>query len=611
MLIRVIGGLLVSLCVCVSYADDTIDYSNQLISQALVKELYNSQVWLSLLHVIHNKTYIEDQGFLLSAPNFSAKQELINSIQYLLNDNADINHRCRFPARDFWLRKQLNLPDVSYDHCVEFKEFLEKAPADQISLVYASENISQASSMMGHTLLKISGKNSQNFYVEHGVSFYTEVKGFNLPKIIYDSIIVGKKGYFALSPFYEKKDYYAHQEQRNVWIYDLNLDETSRRLIHWHLWELHQTQLRYFFDDYNCATFTQVILGLSNKPELSNFNGWQTPLDVVKHINQANLVNNTQMYPSSRARVRMLTEEESVQDKWNIKQTINHKKELKLTDNNVNSFIKIKATQAYIDYLFEKQEVDQNKWTEEKKNLELLQKKLNDTYQIDLSDYKNPLLAANDSQFSLGLIHLQDKDYLKFDILPAAHYLIDDNRQLMSENELRLLNLSLLLDIERRKLKIDKFTVYSMASYLPFDLLTGGYSTKFNISYEPTYNKNLDYASRFNLGGGLGLTLQLAKDISFYNMLNIGIFYDDKSENLYIAPETGMIINEIYDMKTIINVTARYHHLSQEANLYKMNIEHAVPLHDQQRLIFAMESVWAKQINKPKQQFSLMWKKLW
>ena len=209
MYIRLLGRLLVSLLVFVSQAQaaDNANHIQVLVEQAVAKKLYDSQIWLSLLHVINNKTYIEDHSFLLSNPNFSAKQELINSIQYLLDDNADINHRCRFPARDFWLRKQLNLPEVSYSHCLDFKEFLDKAPADKISLVYASENISQASSMMGHTLLKISGKNSHNFFVEHGVSFYTEVKGFNLPKIIYDSIIVGKKGYFALSPFYEKKDY--------------------------------------------------------------------------------------------------------------------------------------------------------------------------------------------------------------------------------------------------------------------------------------------------------------------------------------------------------------------------------------------------------------------
>jgi len=192
---RIIGGLIVSLLVFVSQvqAADNAHPLQNLVEQAVAKQLYDSQIWLSLLHVINNKTYIEDHSFLLSNPNFSAKQELINSIQYLLDDNADINHRCRFPARDFWLRKQLNLPEVSYSHCLDFAEFLDKAPADKVSLVYASENISQASSMMGHTLLKVSGKNSKHIDVEHGVSFYTEVKGFNLPKIIYDSIIVGKE----------------------------------------------------------------------------------------------------------------------------------------------------------------------------------------------------------------------------------------------------------------------------------------------------------------------------------------------------------------------------------------------------------------------------------
>jgi hypothetical protein len=544
-------------------------------------------------------------------PHFSLKDELALTINLLFNPTSSESARCRFPARDMWIRTQLNLPIASYEHCLEFKEYLQKAPAEKISLIYASENIAQASSMMGHILLKLSGQNDQGQQVEHAVTFYTEVKGINVPKIMYDSLIVGKKGYFALSPFSEKRDYYARKEQRNVWIYDLALTERSRQLIHWHLWELHQTQLRYFFHSYNCATFTQFILAISGNSTLRQTTGWSTPLDVVKRVNQAGLVRQTHMYPSSRSRVRILSAQQSTQWKRGIAEVIAQQNLTLVPQTNVESerFMGLKTGQAYSDYLNETGKLSESSWQTLSKQFSEKISELSQSYQIDLSDYKSPLLAPNDSQWYGGWVHFGGEDYLRLGILPAAHSLDDDNRQSMSENELRLGDIALLINQKKQTIQLEQFQLYAMASYVPFDLLTGGISGRFNIGYGTIYDVNLTRLKATQISGAIGINIQAQPDMHIYGLVNLGFAYGNNRLYQYATPEVGMIINEVYGMKSIISLDSTHYSDSSNDHLQTLQWTQAIPLSAEHRLILKYADRW--QQARHEQQVELIVKWLW
>lgn len=612
MYVRLLGRLFVSLLLfaaSVACADD--ESPKTLIQQALRLKLQADPVWLALLHVDHGKTHIEDSHFLASLPQFSPQKELVLTIQQLFDEHIGTNTRCRFPARDAWLRSKLSLPIASYDHCADFKEFINKAPATTISLVYASENIAQASSMMGHILLKLSGQNDQGQQVEHAVTFYTEVKGINVPKIMYDSLIVGKKGYFALSPFSEKRDYYAHNEQRNVWIYDLALTEDSRRLIHWHLWELHQTQLRYFFHSYNCATFTQFILAVTGHPTLHQTTGWSTPLDVVKRVNRAGLVAKTRMYPSSRSRVRILSNQRSLLWKHHIAQAVQQQNLtlLPAAKDESEQFITLKTSQAYADYLHETGELTAPSSQAFSQQLSEKINNLSQHYQIDLSDYKSPLLAPNDSQWYGGWVHFNNEDYLRLGILPAAHRLDDDNRQSMSENELRLGDIALLINPKKQTMQLEHFQLYAMASYVPLDLLTGGISGRFNIGYGTIYGANLTRLKATQISGAVGINIQAQPDIHIYSLVNLGVAYGNNRLYQYATPEVGMIINEVYGMKSIISLDSTRYSNSSNDHLQTLQWTQAIPLSAEHRLMLRYVDRW--QQAKHEQQVELIVKWLW
>ncbi len=298
----------------ISYAknnDDTIPA--YILNEAVAKNLHNSPIWKSLLHVSNGKLNIEDPNFIMSKGIFSLKNELEKTIYSFFGDidKGDSHGICKFPARFFWIKSELNLDDDIFPHvqCAEFEEYLKKAPADEISLVFVSENVSNPSSMMGHVFLKLSGYNYKSNYVEHAVSFFTIIDTINIPLLILKSTITGMNGFFSLLPYSEQVKRYLEVEDRNVWEYELDLSEKNKMLIYYHIWELKDLQMRYLFTGYNCATVIYNTLSLSSENFLKNNNRlWITPKDVVKETYRNNLIVGTKLIPSDKWNIRMLSE---------------------------------------------------------------------------------------------------------------------------------------------------------------------------------------------------------------------------------------------------------------------------------------------------------------
>jgi hypothetical protein len=377
------------------------------------------------------------------------------------------------------------------------------------------------------------------------------------------------------------------------------------------LWELHQTKLRYFFHRYNCATFTQFILAITGNSMLSHTQGWSSPLDVVKRVNQAGLVAKTQMYPSSRSRVRILSNQRSLLWKHHIAQAVQQQNLtlLPAAKDESEQFITLKTSQAYADYLHETGDLAASSSQALSQQLSEKINNLSQQYQIDVSDYKNPLLAPNDNQSYAGWVRIAGEDYLRIGVLPAAHRLDDDNRQSMSENELRLGDIALLVDPKKQTISLEQFQLYAMASYVPFDVLTGGISGRFNIGYSPLYDANLNRLKATQLSGAIGLTLQASPDLSIYGLMNVGLAYGHQRLYQYAAPEMGVIINEVYGMKSILSVDSTQYSDSRDAHFQTVQWTQALPINSKQRLMLKYTERWQHVLHQ--RQIECMFKWLW
>lgn len=599
-----LGGVIASfLFISLAYAAPAIQLDTQAAphpatQQALDKHLDQHRTWHALLHLDQATPRIQDPNFLLSQQHgFSPQQELLLTLQALLDPATATQTYCRFPARATWLSQQLNIP-LNTPDCPDLNEFLAKAPADQIDLVYASENLYSASSMMGHVLLKLSGMNDQNRSVAHAVSFYTEVKGFNLPKILYDSVIVGKKGYFALSPYAEKHRYYAEGEQRNIWTYTLRLDPEQRRLIQLHLWELRQTQLKYFFHTYNCATFTNLILAIANHPTLSASTGWVSPLDTVKLVHDGDLIAATTITPSNRAMVRILTEQQSFGWKSNFKQQLQQQSVPEQTaGQSTLDYVKVLlSAQYYAQYLTDQQKIT----TEQTQQIVIANEqkiaRLIPDYLIDFSEYKTPDQQPKDAQFYVGLSSEDQQYAIRLGGFAASHRLEDDNRQHMSESQLRIADLAVLVEAEPEpRLRVDQFSLYNMSSYLPYDPLTGGLSVAFSMGYDPLYDEHLDRRHVAQVKGGLGLSHQPWSDLTLYTMANAAVAYNRRDQGFgYIEPQIGLILNTVYDGKTLIQLSQHHSLAGRQARYFETTVTQAFRLNPEMSVVFDYAHYWQK-----------------
>ena len=269
--------------------------------------------WRSLLHSQFGRCNIQDRNFLLSKAGCSLQAELAETLRAFFRSDisGDLHPICRFPARYYFLQRELRAEGVELPvrKCVAFDEYLARAPAERISLILASENVTQPTSMMGHVFLKLDGRNAHGLEVSHAVSYFTRIDSLNIPKLVLESLFLGMPSFFALVPYSEQVDQYLTKEDRNVWEYSLALSDDQRSLIHRHVWELKEVNSEYLFAGYNCATVVYFILSIAAPEFLDVFRLWVSPLDVAKQAHRERLIAATTLVPSSRWRIRMLKTE--------------------------------------------------------------------------------------------------------------------------------------------------------------------------------------------------------------------------------------------------------------------------------------------------------------
>jgi hypothetical protein len=512
-------------------------YSSQedTVKSAFKNKLYEKNEWKALLHY-DNGFKVTDKKFLLSKRS-SLKNELIATIKAFYDlpshyKNENNHAQCKFPARFLFITHELNISKDEFPkvHCQDLQTYEEKAPADDISLIYASENVKNPSSMMGHVFLKFSGINDKGVEVNHAITFYTIIESMNPLSLIYQNTISGMKGLFGLQPYRIIKDNYTKKENRNIWEYQLLLNDYRRKLIYYHVWELKGINMKYFFTSYNCSTVIYNILSLVKPKIYEDKKIWITPLDSVRYLYKYDLIKKAQLYPSNS---------------WLIK-------------------------------MQEDTNMDMNT-TEQLKN------KI-----IDISKYKSPNKIPSERQLSVGYVNLNQEKYLKLSFLPASHLLNDYNREYFGESELKIAYLSILLN--DKNIELEDFTLYGMKSYMPYSSLTHDLSYQFEIAVKKEYTENTRYRDTLKIDGGIGVDFLVFNDINIFAMFNGGIGYNkDDNAHFLFNPQIGAMIYEIFNMKSYFYYQPYF--INNEFIYNRYIIKHNIFINKNYTLAFKLEKI--------------------
>ncbi len=553
--------------------------------------IYLEPTWYSLLHVTDSEPNISDSDFLLSnRSGFSLRNELIKTIQSFYQDQSlgDSHPICKFPARLYWLKKRLNLGDESFPkpQCTELNHYFNNAPAEQISLVFASENVNQPSSMMGHTFLKLAGINKKGKYVEHAVSYFTVINSYNIPKLLVQSTLTGMKGFFSLRPYRSQINEYLYKEGRNIWEYILDISDEKRYLIYLHIWELKDVKSKYLFIDYNCATVIHYLLSLAEPDILSTEQKWVTPKDVVKEAISNQMISKAELIPSNSWRIRMLKDSLGEKDIEPIFDKLSDNKKPIMNDNSsYEEFLRLEYIESQVKQLALNGDMPNDVAEDILGDVAESSKTLKDKYYIDLSSYKNPANTSGDSQYGISYSTVKDNGYLNVHFLPASHRISDSNREYFSESELELGGMEISFNKQTNTINLSRMTLYNSLSLVPWSKYTGGLSGGLRVGLFPTYDKSLNRYLSVNMEGKAGISWSVGKDIFLFTLAGIAYNYTANSwHGFSFIPEVGMVVNEVLNMKTVLRVSSTYNnHLP--AGLLRTSLEHSLNYDNENSII--------------------------
>lgn len=505
-------------------------------------QLSKSPVWRRLLHLHQGKPQISDSNFLITWPRFSPEAELLATVDLIRQEGQKA--ACRFPARTFWLQNQgFEFSAVDTNACPEILEFTSKAPFERLELIFADESVTQPASILGHSFLSFEGSLNDR-KIQHAVSFYTHAETINLPKLLWESLITGKEGIFALTPWAIEEKKYLEDEQRNLWRYEIKTDPYERALIRNHLFELRHARLTYFFQNYNCATLLNNILGLTGKlPD--NSRQWTTPKDVVKDAYTANLVTTTRVQLSDAWLTHQVASRTA--DAAPLRKVLLASDAHKDLPNSRSWQVADKvAWEAYNRWLLKNNQIDETTF---EINARSLAKSSLDTGEATLSveSSLNPLLSEGETHIQAIWQKFRTYDEFLFKWTPVSHSLMQSHSKASAETELALLSPT--LSVRQGKFRIHALDIFSMKSLIPWDTLLRSKSAQALISYgrltEHPLEKNVIQAT-FQLG----FTYRI-KGIDLFSLAGPGIKSSEiGNDNAFLRWDTGGLIRHGQSSKT-------------------------------------------------------------
>jgi hypothetical protein len=240
---------------------------------------YNSLIWKKLLHNKNDKFLITSKDFYLSEQN---NISLKNEYELTLNKFKSIdgfNFVCKYPSR-YLIMKQNNIdiPNYNLFQCSELNSYVKDLFKDEVYLVIYDNVINNLNSQFGHVSLVFKNKN-ETFDSSNEIEVLANSKN--------DFLYI----YNAFSGKYEKKFYkknfYKNMNEavikdRDLYLYKLNINNFEKILLVYHLYEIRNSILKYYYLNENCTSPINDILSLIDENKQYTKNVVDLPSELAK-----------------------------------------------------------------------------------------------------------------------------------------------------------------------------------------------------------------------------------------------------------------------------------------------------------------------------------------
>lgn len=498
-------------------------------SEKELQKMAYSEEWLALGHYRRGwfKTYksiIDSDNFFLASDGREKPLHELKATVKLFH-SEDTNRKCFFPARFLFL-KQKKLIDTDFPHCSEYETFKKDLNPHGITFIFTDAYMNNPASLFGHTLMRIDAPGRKTQLMAHGINYgaWVDEKTAGPLYALY-GITGGYYGGFTIKPYYSVINMYNNMENRDIWEYRLNLTETEQVFYTAHLWEIGQTQIRYYFFTKNCSYLLMEVLD-AVRPGLhlaDDFPLQTVPLDTVKALaRRKDIVLSEDYRPSRQRRIFWKYNKMSDSEKKALKDLLNEDN-FSTTDclNEEQKTSVLETAYEYVQYQWVKQAISLDEYRY--KSFKILKKRRQIKTDSNHAEVKgnSPLLSHDSMRIQTATGVRRGKTFVDFGFRPAYHALTDPAAGLSKESEIRFLDAVIRYYPQNERLALEKLTLVKIGSFAPvttlFQPLSYQIDTYAGREWNPKTGKD---KLMYTLKGGSGFTFPLTRFLSAYGFVN-------------------------------------------------------------------------------------------
>lgn len=467
---------------------------------------------------------------------------------------------CKFPLRFKWLNKELNYPwkDVSLLGCEKYIQFFSKLAAKKAHIVFSSYYLSNPNSAFGHTLLRFSRfeEEGETELLDYGINYSADAKTSNPFTYALYGLTGGFKGKFAAIPYYYKIREYSDAEFRDLWSYELKLNQSQVLEMVDHIWELGSTYFDYFYFQENCSYHLLGLLDvvLEDKRLTDKFRLFTIPADTIRVLEEEGLLKKGKRRPSTYSRLLAESKKLSSSEESLAKKLAQNPEKASSLDpqNPANAEILDTSLTAFDYYNSEKILLDHGP-TMEKKSFLLRARAMNPliTEEPKATEgvISSPALIHPPTRLSLTEGYQDERGkFTRIEIRLALHDLLDPPKGALDRGELEMFKFSGSFrekNYRRTEWIFDEFTILNLKNY-PLQN-TWASHLAWEIALGLKQDRDLDC---FDCPGGevrgsVGNTVDLGERAFLAILLNSNLFLQSRFQENYrfgVGPKlTGRI----------------------------------------------------------------------
>jgi len=498
---------------------------------AEVSAVADSPEWKALIHyrpaLLHDyKSTVDSKSFFLSPKGKTNPTEELNATLSLFQKAGQNEKKCLFPARYRFLENK-GFPLLTFPECEEYEKFKQDVKADGVTLLFTDAYMNNPSSLFGHTLIRIDIPEGKTQLMSHGVNYGAFVSpDENGIRFVVYGLFGGYWGGFTIKPYYDIINTYNNIENRDIWEYKLNIHGKELDFFIDHLWEVGNSQTKYFFFSENCSYMLMEVLD-AVRPSLKladDFPAQAIPLDTLKSVQKrSGLIEQVSYRPSRQKRIQLRYDDLTNAEKKTLLEVL-HKKEFKnlsLFEEKRQSEI-LQTAYEWTQYQQTKKVFDLKEYRS--RSFEILGKlsKLPQAEKKELAQPENPVSATHESmRFELGIGSRQGDTFTSVAFHPAYHSLTDRSNGFLKGAQINFFNTELRYYNQTQNLVLQGLDLIDIRSLAPKNALFSplSYQVKFGVARELN-NKTKKEGEVAYLSAGFGATYEIGFNTSFFMFAN-------------------------------------------------------------------------------------------